>query len=428
MTYYDSVVDVFVDPEQSPARGPENIRYYDIGSSSLTVRFGDITESSAEVIVSSDDYLLSAGGGVSAAIARAGGHAVRIDSLKFESLAWGDVAVTTAGALPAKYVFHVVTIGPRTLTGDDTSGSADHGTIITNAVRQCLALARTLNVRSIAFPALGTGVADLDRSAVAAAMADAIATDLKAHSDAMAVEIHLVPKRWQSSEDYIVFFEEFAATVRTSIQQAAAPIDVLPSRSDSPLASIAEQIAEVEAAPATNSTSARLDELHDAFDEVDRQERPVQVFVSYAREDEEAARVLLSHLSTLRHQRLAVWSDQRIEPGEKWDEKIREAIETADIGIYLVSHWFLSSEYCVGVEWKRALERQEEGTMRMLPVILSQCHWTSLVGHIQVLPPGGAPLSKQPDQDEAFYDIVAEVVRLAGEIKQMRAAHTTEAD
>ena len=80
------------------------------------------------------------------------------------------------------------------------------------------------------------------------------------------------------------------------------------------------------------------------------------------------------------------------------------------------------------VEWKRALKRQEEGTMRMLPVILSQYHWTSLVGHIQVLPPGSAPLSKQPDQDEAFYDIVAEVVRLAGEIKQMRAAHTTEAD
>src|SRR3954453_49840 len=89
-------------------------RKYRIGKSQLTLIFGDITTSKADVIVSSDDYMLSMGGGVSAAIRKAAGEALIHDVAKLIPRKLGDVAVTTAGALPAKYVFHAVTIGPNT--------------------------------------------------------------------------------------------------------------------------------------------------------------------------------------------------------------------------------------------------------------------------------------------------------------------------
>lgn len=417
---YDRSVSNDSDGEQAPISEISLERFYEVGPSQLMVRFGDLTTSSADVIVSSDDYLLSAGGGVSGAIARAGGHAIRIETSKFDPLTWGDVVVTTAGALPAKYVFHAVTIGPP----DDASRPLDaqgQMDMIAASVARCMELARTLGVSSIAFPALGTGVANLDRAVVAAAMADVIATDLASHADALRVEIHLAAKRWQTNEEYIVFFEEFAARVRAPIAPVVEPVIEAPPRPVPELVRLQQELVAWEGGDESTQSVEHLVELQRRIESVARQEQPIQVFVSYAREDESAALVLTSHLAALRHERLAVWSDQRIEPGEKWDEKIREAIETADIGVYLVSHWFLSSDYCVGVEWKRALERVEEGTMRMLPVILSRCHWQSLVGHIQVMPPGGEPISRQADPDDAYFDIVAEVMRMARTIQASRA-------
>jgi O-acetyl-ADP-ribose deacetylase (regulator of RNase III) len=57
-------------------------RAYGFGQSVLILQFGDITESKADVIVSSDDAYISMGGGVSASILRAGGQEIIIDAAK----------------------------------------------------------------------------------------------------------------------------------------------------------------------------------------------------------------------------------------------------------------------------------------------------------------------------------------------------------
>ena len=57
-----------------------NSRTYAVGRSKITLLFGDTTTSQAEALVSSDDYLLSMGGGVSAAIRRVGGPHVAADA------------------------------------------------------------------------------------------------------------------------------------------------------------------------------------------------------------------------------------------------------------------------------------------------------------------------------------------------------------
>src|SRR5947208_769403 len=82
-------------------------------------RSGPLGASPAEAIVSSDDYTLSMGGGVSAAISRAAGTEYRDQAQRIVRAhlrtrrrpSAGDVIVTPAGKLPAKYVLHAITRG-----------------------------------------------------------------------------------------------------------------------------------------------------------------------------------------------------------------------------------------------------------------------------------------------------------------------------
>ena len=80
-------------------------RKYQFKKSFLTLLFGDITTSKAQVIVSSDDFYLTMGGGVSAAIHRAGGNQIVIDASKKVPAKLGEVIVTSAGNLPADHIY-----------------------------------------------------------------------------------------------------------------------------------------------------------------------------------------------------------------------------------------------------------------------------------------------------------------------------------
>jgi hypothetical protein len=72
-----------------------------------------------------------------------------------------------------------------------------------------------------------------------------------------------------------------------------------------------------------------------------------------------------------------------------------------------VSADFLDSDYCHDVEMQQALRRHESGDARVIPVILRPCDWQqSLLGGLQALPTDGRPVTKFPDRDEAFLDVV----------------------
>ncbi len=74
-------------------------RKYRFNNSVLTVIFGDIMTSKAEVIVSSDDTGITMGGGISGCIRRMGGECIRTDAQKMLPAKLGDVVVSTAGEL-----------------------------------------------------------------------------------------------------------------------------------------------------------------------------------------------------------------------------------------------------------------------------------------------------------------------------------------
>ena|ERR1035438_1179828 len=84
----------------------------------------------------------------------------------------------------------------------------------------------------------------------------------------------------------------------------------------------------------------------------------LEVFYSYAHQDEELRNELEKSLSLLRRGGLIVgWHDRRIGAGDQWAKEIDAHVRSADIILLLISADFLASDYCWGVEMKLALER-----------------------------------------------------------------------
>ncbi len=116
---------------------------------------GDITKVPSEAIVNAANSALRGGGGVDGAIHRAGGPAImeELNKIRVEigRCPTGSAVATTAGNLPAKYVFHAV--GPVYQGG--AKGEAE---LLASAYDTCMTLANERSVRSITFPSISTGV------------------------------------------------------------------------------------------------------------------------------------------------------------------------------------------------------------------------------------------------------------------------------
>jgi O-acetyl-ADP-ribose deacetylase len=115
----------------------------------LEVIEGDVTRLEVDAIANAANTELKHGGGVAAAISRAGGPAVQRESDERAPIGLGDAVETTAGDMPSRYVIHAATMelgGPT---------SAD---IVERATRSTLDRAAELGCRSVALVAFGTGV------------------------------------------------------------------------------------------------------------------------------------------------------------------------------------------------------------------------------------------------------------------------------
>src|SRR3954463_2468528 len=135
---------------------------------------------------------------------------------------------------------------------------------------------------------------------------------------------------------------------------------------------------------------------------------PISLFYSYSHKDEALRKRLETHLSLLQDEGvISGWHDRRIAAGTEWDGAISENLDKAGIILLLVSADFLASRYCRDVEIKRAMERHEAGTARVIPVVLRPVDaWhTAPFGKLQALPEKGKAVTTWKNRDEAFADI-----------------------
>ena len=115
----------------------------------IEVRQGDITQSDTEAIVNAANNHLWMGSGVAGAIKRAGGEEIEKEAVSKGPVDIGQAVETTAGRLPHKYVIHAAGMGQDLKTSER---------IVGDVTKNSLLLADRLKLKSIAFPAIGTGV------------------------------------------------------------------------------------------------------------------------------------------------------------------------------------------------------------------------------------------------------------------------------
>lgn len=116
----------------------------------VQVMQGDLTQQDVGAIVNAANNDLLLGGGVAGAIARAGGPSIQAECQQIGSIEIGDAAITGAGKLKARHVIHAASmrLGGRTTAEN-----------LRSSTRRSLEIANEQGLTSIAFPAVGTGIA-----------------------------------------------------------------------------------------------------------------------------------------------------------------------------------------------------------------------------------------------------------------------------
>ena len=118
-------------------------------STDIEITKGDIAQVEADALVNAANNRLWMGAGVAGALKRAGGKEIEDEAVEKGPIPVGEAVETGAGNLKAEYVIHAAVMGQDLRTDEEK---------IRNATKNSLKLAGRLELKSIAFPALGTGV------------------------------------------------------------------------------------------------------------------------------------------------------------------------------------------------------------------------------------------------------------------------------
>ncbi len=167
-----------------------------IMDATLALVEGDITREETDAIVNAANARLAGGGGVDGAIHRAGGPSIMEECRKIGGCPTGQAVITTGGNLKAKYVIH--TVGPVY-----QGGNKGEAALLKSAHLESLKLASAKKLKSIAFPAISTGVYGYPVNEAAHIALKTVIDYLKEHSD-----IELVRFVLFGSKTYEIFAEE----------------------------------------------------------------------------------------------------------------------------------------------------------------------------------------------------------------------------
>ncbi|MGB1205825.1 MAG: COR domain-containing protein, partial [Chitinophagales bacterium] len=154
-----------------------------------------------------------------------------------------------------------------------------------------------------------------------------------------------------------------------------------------------------------------------------REQKAMKVFIVYDAKDTEHFERLEKHLKILeREKKIEIWAKNKIIASDKVDEVTQENMQEADIVLLLISIDFLTNKELWEKEIKAALQREEEGKTRVIPIIVRQCEWERKeifsFAENEPLPKNRLHLSRWPDADEFWSEISSGVHRLVKQPRQ----------
>lgn len=109
---------------------------------------------------------------------------------------------------------------------------------------------------------------------------------------------------------------------------------------------------------------------------IDNQVTPTRngVFISYSRKDKRSLDEFHSHLSHhVRSGQITYWDDTKIVPGSRWKVELKQALQSARIGVFLVSADFLASDFIATRELLPLLQAADKEGVIIMSIILSAC-------------------------------------------------------
>lgn len=151
---------------------------------------------------------------------------------------------------------------------------------------------------------------------------------------------------------------------------------------------------------------------------------PVDLFYSYAHEDEALRDELAGHLKIMeRRGVIRPWHDRCLTPGEQWDGKIHKSLQSADLVLLLISSDFIDSDYIWSQELAVAMKRHERGETSVIPVMLRAVDITGApFEKLQGLPTDFRPVTSWPNRDEAWTDVAKGIRKTVEQIQVKQPA------
>jgi len=151
-------------------------------------------------------------------------------------------------------------------------------------------------------------------------------------------------------------------------------------------------------------------------------DRPIEIFFSYAHEDEALMDDVRRQLIVYERNGLILkWHDRQIVSGADWRGQLDERLEAAQIILLFISPHFIESQYRYEIEGESALRRRESKEAEVIPIILRPCAWQETpFGGLQALPRGAVSVSRWADRDEACLNVATGVMAAVDRVIEER--------
>jgi len=150
----------------------------------------------------------------------------------------------------------------------------------------------------------------------------------------------------------------------------------------------------------------------------------INLFISYShKEKEQYIPKLLNYVNEQNCSKIDIWYDEKISPGNEWDDAIKDKLNNADVVLLLLSQSFLMSKYVRDNELEVAIKRHKSGACRVIPIFIRKCfldNYPQIKG-LQGLPRDMSFISDMGEEKWGYYtEIVQQLNDIAHDIETNR--------